>query len=131
MAKKDARRIVRIDCDLEGHEDDWVEFDVTGWNYRDFREIPETDVTETHKWTERDTTAWSIAGKDGKPVKHPGRGAPKTAWLEAYERMPWELCRWLPSAVYFAFRQAIRPPKKSPGGGPAGGDPAGQESAAD
>ena len=124
MAKKDeSPRIVRVDCTVDGHKNDWLEFDTSGWTLREFREIPVTNLDRTiGRWVETDSTDWHLTGMDGKTVPHPGRGADGQDWLDAYERMPLELGRWLSLTPYLAVQEAASPGKKRVDRSEADGD---------
>lgn len=118
MSKENSRHIVTVPCRKEGYENNSIDIDVTDWSVYEFRAIPESDLMETiPNWVETDSVDWSIEGKDGKPIPHPGRGAEREAWLEAYKRMPLDISLWLASTPQAALWLASTPSKKSDGGG--------------
>lgn len=111
-------RRIKAECAIEGHEDAWVEFDVSAWSVREYREIPDSDLAMTlERWVETDSVAWNIKGINGKQVKHPGRGAEPEQWLDAYGNIPLELSKWLSITPYVALQGATRPSRKRDGSG--------------
>ncbi|HID23048.1 MAG TPA: hypothetical protein EYP14_11695 [Planctomycetaceae bacterium] len=120
----DERRPVRIPCAVPGHEQDWIEFDASGWTLADVRAAHDVGLTESlARWVETDSTAWHLTGDNG-PVPHPGRGAPKEAWMAAYEALGQAglaLYSWLAVSPVLALNELLTPPKKSATGSAGGG----------
>jgi len=121
----DEQRLIRIPCTLPGHEKDWIEFDTSGWSLADVRASHDAGFTESLvRWVEKDSTAWHLTGDNG-PVRHPGRGAPKEAWMACYEALGQaglDLYTWLAVSPVLALNELLSPPKKSAAGGEGGGE---------
>lgn len=120
MSKK---KIVRVDCDVDNHLDDWVEYDTTEWTVRHFRDLTGgLDLVDgLPKYLEVFACDWSITGTDGKPVKFPGQGADADTWLRAYSKVGLELARWLAGSAVRAMNKRMNPPPKSFGDDEADG----------
>ncbi len=113
-----SKKLVKVaDCEVEGHERDWVEFDTTEWTALHYREIMRTNVPlYLSKYVEGYVCAWSITGLDGAPVPFPGQSADDDAWLEAYSQVDLEFMSWLSLTPITALNERMNPPPKSAGG---------------
>lgn len=120
-----ADQIIRVVCSLEGHEDDWIEFDTSAWGLAEYREMFYSPLpTMLRQWVERDSVAWHLTGQGGANVPHPGRRAVEARWLAAYRQLGEEglkLARWLAFSALSAVYERMEPPKKSPAGGATDG----------
>jgi hypothetical protein len=118
--------VIRVMCSVEGHDDDWVEFDTSAWGLADFREIYYASLADTlRRWVERDSVAWHITGPGGESIPHPGRGVDYPRWLAAYRQMGEEglkLGRWLAASALLAIYERMENPKKSSAGSATDGD---------
>ena len=117
----DSKYIIRVACSIEDHEDDWIEFDTSGWGLGDYRQQYYASLADGLRvWVERDSTAWNLTGTGNTIVPHPGRGAERGAWLAAYRQLGEEglaLAEWLGVAPWIAMQQRITAQKKSSAGG--------------
>jgi len=109
--------IVRVICNLEGHDDDWIEFDTSSWGLAEFRGMFYAPLpTMLRQWVERDSVAWHLTGEKSVSVPHPGRAAGEQRWLAAYRQLGAEglkLARWLAFSAITAVYERMEPPKKS------------------
>jgi hypothetical protein len=113
----DNKYIIRVACSIEGHEDDWVEFDTSKWGLADYRQQYYAGIADgLRMWVERDSVAWHLTGTGNTVVLHPERGAKRSAWLVAYRQLGGEgleLAEWLGVAPWIAMNQRITAQKKS------------------
>jgi hypothetical protein len=119
MPKKE--HIIRVACTVEGHEDDWIEFDTSAWTLADWRAMVSVYYTDTiTRWVEKDSVAWRLCNDQGEEVPHPGRGAEDKAWKDAYGKLGeagFLLYDWLGLAPLVALHQRMTASKKSALGG--------------
>lgn len=118
--------IIRIQCGLEGHEQDWIEFNTSDWTLADYREIFYAPLPEAlRRWVEVDSSDWHLTGLSDAIIPHPGRGAPRSQWMAAYRALGDEglkLGRWMALSALEAVHERIDNPKKSEAGGTETGD---------
>lgn len=109
-------RIVRIPCTVEGHEEDWIEFDTGGWGLADFDLLMgQYPLKAGLGYVKRDSVAWHVTGTNG-PVNHPGRGASAVAWRSAFKQIGPEglrLASWMGEVPALALLEAVRISRKS------------------
>jgi hypothetical protein len=122
MSKRE-KKIVRVECDVDGHLNDWVDYDTTEWTVGHFRQVSGglELALGLPRYVETFVCDWNVTGTDGKAVKFPGQGASAAAWLSAYEKIGIELARWLASSAVHALNKRMNPPPKSFGGNQADG----------
>ena len=128
MTKRKARtseqKIVRVPCYVEGHENDWIEYDASSWGLHTFRRVHRSDIADgLREWVEVDSVDWHLTGENGA-VQHPGWGAEVAVWESVYEQLGSEglvLVRWLGSSPLFALDELMTVDKKSDDGGPLNG----------
>lgn len=119
MPKKTPKsRRVRIQCDVPGHEDFWIEYDVSTWGIDFLTSIPYFPLYETvARVVPERSVDWHIVGDDGALVKHPGPGASQTLWRNIWKSVGpvtgQALWRWLGLSVFSAMGEAITPDFKS------------------
>lgn len=122
----DNEYLIRIACTEDGHEDDWIEFDTSGWNLVDYRRLYYAGFAQgLQDWVEKDSTAWSLTGTGNTVVPHPGRGAERQKWMVAYEQLGEEglvLAKWLGMSPWIAIEKRMTAPKKSNAGGTEDGE---------
>lgn len=118
--------IIRVVCDKEGHEDDWVEFDTSDWTLADYREMYYASLPAClQSWVEKDSIAWHLTGTGNSSVPHPGRAAEKSRWLTAYRQLGNEgllLAHWLAWSSLIAINQRMENAKKSSVGSEEAGE---------
>lgn len=112
MSKKQVQRVVRVECTLDGHEEDYIEYDVTDWSMREFRRIPFMSTLQSApEYIEPYSIDWHITGKDGEPVPHPGRDADIDVWMEVWGKIDITMADWIGLSVARAVGLASTPPK--------------------
>lgn len=113
-----SEKTIRVaDCEIEGHERDWVEFDTADWNAQHYREIMRSNVPlYLSKYVEGYTCAWSVTGMDGAPVPFPGQNADDDTWLETYSQIDLEFMSWLSLTPIAALNERVNPVPKSSSG---------------
>lgn len=117
MAEQDRAR-VRIACAVDGHADDWIEFDTSLWTLADYELLMgRFDLSDGLRYVKRDSVAWHVCGSNGV-VAHPGRGADSVKWLLAWKAIGPEglrLSYWLATSPGKALLEAVRISRKSAG----------------
>ena len=123
MAGKD--HIVRIACDVAGHDEDWIEYDTSAWTLAEYRSMFYAAYPDALRfWVEKDSVAWHLIGDGGAVVAHPGRGGGREAFLRAYRQLGDEGLRvgeWLAQSPWLAMQERLTASKKSSAGGAEGG----------
>ena len=125
MAKKYTIKVV---CNIvEGHEDDWIEFDTSEWGLDTFVEMGEGDIfSGLTKWIRQDSIDWHLTSDKGDVIPHPGRGAQRSAWQASYKALgPEEGLKmedWLGSAAWIAMGERRALAKKSEAGSAGTGE---------
>ena len=130
MAEKQIvqKQIVHIQCDVPGHEECWIKYDVTDWGIDVFTTVP----FRSSAWLERfflpeHSTDWRMVGDDGAIVAHPVKGAAEEVWNEVWRqigpRTGRALFTWLGLSALLAVGEAtsLTPKSASDGGGAGAG----------
>ena len=114
MVKND--RIIKLSCDVEGYEDDWIEIDTSAWTPGDFLVmIDGVSFPDALQYLRDCAVDWHLTGDNGL-VKFPGVTADDAAWDNAFRRLGpggLGLMRWLCQTPSEALIVAIDLPSKS------------------
>jgi len=119
MPKKTPRtRRVRIQCDVEGYEEFWIEYDVSTWGIDILTSIPYLPLYEVVSvFIPQHSIDWFVIGDDGAQINHPGPGKSKILWSSIWRNVGpvtgQALWRWLGVSVFSAMGEAITPDLKS------------------
>ena len=130
---KQPRRI-RVHCDIEGYEELWVEYDVSGWGFDVFVGMPSTSMFRVvTQYLEKDSVDWFIRSDEGTEIKHPGRGAARPVWDAVYKSIgpvtSQDIWLWFASSAFAALGEASIPSKKSSRGNRGDGEGNGEPDA--
>ena len=115
------KQIVRVVCDVEGYEEFWIEYDVSGWGLDVFTSLPFTPFPQVvRNFIPEHSVNWHIVADDGAVVPHPGPGHTDILWDSIWKQIGPEtgkaIYRWLALSSIMAMGQASTPSKKRPGG---------------
>lgn len=133
-AEKHSDLIFRVPCNVEGHEDDWIEIDTSAWTLAEYRQLYYLAYPASLRlYVEVYSTDWHLTGDRGL-VPHPRRQAegatpprePTHAdWMAAYKQLGDEgmrLVDWLAISPLQALEQRLDVSKKSSAGGEGAGE---------
>ena len=112
---------IRTVCGLDGYEDIWIEYDVSGWGLGMYYNL-HADLTKPQVLTEfipRHSVAWHMENRDGTVIPHPGLHASEAAWAATWKQLDVTTGRtifnWLTVSVFQAMQEAMALPPKSAG----------------
>ena len=120
------KQIVHIQCDVPGHAECWIKYDVTAWGIDVFTSAPFRSAAWLIRFfLQEHSIDWHMVGDDDAVVVHPGKGAAEETWTEVWRqigpRTGRALFTWLGLSVLLAVGEATSlTPKSAADGGSTG-----------
>jgi hypothetical protein len=112
------KTIIRINCDVEGYEDFWIDYDVTGWGIDIATSVPYTArFSLLRNFIPKHSVNWYVKSDDGAAIKHPGPGKTDILWQSIWKQLGPKtgqaLALWFCMSAYSAVGEWLDPSPKS------------------